>query len=103
MIIPHESWEIKKWWQNFTVGPSTIFILFFFANTARTSKDMTALIYEQIEQWNKFIVESTLNNCQKKTFGGKFDSQIVLTRKLNLKYRVRTESPCHGNITVFHV
>lgn len=76
---------------------------FFFANTARTSKDMTALIYEQIEQWNKFIVESTLNNCQKKSFGGKFDSQIVLTRKLNLKYRVRTESPCHGNITVFHV
>lgn len=38
-------------------------------------------------------MESTLNNCQQKSFGGKFDSQIVLTRKLNLKYRVRTESP----------
>lgn len=52
MIIPHESLEIKKVMAKFH-GWSIDdfhFFFFFFANTARTSKDMTALIYEQIEQ-----------------------------------------------------
>lgn len=49
MIIPHESLEIKKVMAKFH-GWSIDDFHFFFANTARTSKDMTALIYEQIEQ-----------------------------------------------------